>query len=338
MRLLIVLTIIGLSFGVSAATVQDLHNVYVPVENQTEESRKDAIGGAFQKVLIKVSGTKDILNNEILMGEQAKAKSYISSLRYERDSSDKLQLSVTFMAAPLQTLLESAGAPVWGASRPLTQLWIAESTGRDRVVIGGEGSESDTWFRKLQFAMQARGLPVIFPNWDLEDEMALPIARLWGLFEQDIDRAVDRYASDGYLAGRILQSVGRYRFEGYLTYGDTRETLEVSASSESLLAHEIAGIIAEGLSDRYAVVAQKGIDNGYMLRVRGIQGFSSYRELLDYLGAHVGVREARLVKAQGDTLTLALVLTGSWQQVWDVLALDQKLTGTTTPGLYIWQP
>lgn len=335
MRLLIVLTMIGFSFCVSAATVRDLHSVHVPVDNQTEQSRKDAIGGAFQKVLIKVSGTKDILNNEILMGEQANAKSYISSLRYERDSSNQLQLSVTFMAAPLQTLLESADAPVWGASRPLIQLWIAESTGRERTVVR---VENEIWFRELQSAMEARGLPIIFPNWDLEDEIALPVASLWGLFEQDIDRAVDRYASDGYLAGRILQSAGRYRFEGYLTFGDTRETLEVSATSEGLLANEVAGIIAEGLSDRYAVVAQKGVDSGYMLRVNGVQGFSSYRELLDYLGAHVGVREARLVKAQGDTLTLALVLTGSWKQVWDVLALDQKLTGTTTPGLYIWQP
>lgn len=335
MRLLIVLTMIGFSFCVSAATVRDLHSVHVPVDNQTEQSRKDAIGGAFQKVLIKVSGTKDILNNEILMGEQANAKSYISSLRYERDSSNQLQLSVTFMAAPLQTLLESADAPVWGASRPLIQLWIAESTGRERTVVR---VENEIWFRELQSAMEARGLPIIFPNWDLEDEIALPVASLWGLFEQDIDRAVDRYASDGYLAGRILQSAGRYRFEGYLTFGDTRETLEVSATSEGLLANEVAGIIAEGLSDRYAVVAQKGVDSGYMLRVNGVQGFSSYRELFDYLGAHVGVREARLVKAQGDTLTLALVLTGSWQQVWDVLALDQKLTGTTTPGLYIWQP
>ena len=44
------------------------------------------------------------------------------------------------------------------------------------------------------------------------------------------------------------------------------------------------------------------------MRVSGVQGFSSYRALMDYLGAHVGVREARLVKAEGDTVLSEEVL------------------------------
>jgi hypothetical protein len=334
-RLLLLFTLFCCSVCASAATVRDLHNVRVPVLDQSEASRADAIGGAFQQVLIKVSGTRDVLDNAILMGEQAKAKSYISSLRYERDATNQLQLSVTFMPAPLQVLLESADAPIWGASRPLTQLWIAENTGEERAVVG---VDHKLWYHELQIAMDARGLPVIFPTWDLEDEMALPVASLWGLFEQDIERAVDRYASDGYAAGRIIQLGNEFNFSGYLTYSKSREIIDVSAASIPLLANQIAGSIAESLSDRYAVVALKGVDSGYVLRVNGVQGFSSYRALMDYLSAHVGVREARLVKTEGDTLTLALELTGSWQQVWDVLALDQKLIRSDTPGLYAWQP
>jgi hypothetical protein len=334
-RLLLLFTLFCCSVYTSAATVRDLHNVRVPVLDQSEASRTDAIGGAFQQVLIKVSGTRDVLDNAALMGEQAKAKSYISSLRYERDATNQLQLSVTFMPAPLQVLLESADAPIWGASRPLTQLWIAENTGDERAVVG---VDNKLWYHELQMAMDARGLPVIFPTWDLEDEMALPVASLWGLFEQDIERAVDRYASDGYAAGRIIQIGNEFNFSGYLTYSKSREIIDVSAASIPLLASQIAGSIAESLSDRYAVVALKGVESGYVLRVNGVQGFSSYRALMDYLSAHVGVREARLVKTEGDTLTLALELTGSWQQVWDVLALDQKLIRSDTPGLYAWQP
>lgn len=338
MRFFVLFTLVYFSImapNATAATARNLHNVQVPVEDQTEQSRTDALGGAFQKVLIKVSGTQAVLENPLLMEEQANAQSYISSLRYDRDENDQLLLSITFMPGPLQALLERADAPIWGASRPLTQLWLASSTGRERSVVN---RDNDTWHRIVFEAMNDRGLPVIFPNWDLEDEMALPVASLWGLFEQDIERAVDRYASDGYLAGRILQSGDLYSFNGYVTYGDRREDLEVSATTEALLAADIAGRIAEGLSDRYAVVALKGVDNGYVLRVNGVQAFSDYRKLLDYLDAHVGVREVRLMRSEGTTLTLSLVLTSNWQQVWDVLSLDQKLIGTATPGLYTWNP
>lgn len=352
------------SFTASAATVRDLHDAHIYVDDQTEESRNDAIAGAFQQVLVKVSGSKDVLNNSMLLAEQAKAQSYVSSLRYERDANNKLMLSVTFMSAPLQALLERAQAPVWGASRPLTQLWIAESTGQERAVVS---VENPLWYNELQAAMQTRGLPVIFPSWDLEDQIALPTASLWGLFYRDIEGAVARYSSDGYLAGRIIKIGENYTFSGYLSYGvasgqmvsgqmvsgqpasdlstanetnstRTREELEVTADTTEALASNIADAIAERLSDRYAVVAVQGGESDYMLRVSGVQSFVKYRNLLDYLVGHAAIRNVRLVKSENDTLTLALELSGSWAQVWDVLALDNKLTSTVTPGVYSWQP
>ena len=356
MRLLTFFTLCCCSFLASAATLQGLYGVRVPVEDQTEESRADAIGGAFQKMLVRLSGTQGVLDNPVLLNEQPNAQSYMSSLRYERDDEGQLLLSVSFMADPLQKLLERAAAPVWGASRPRTQLWLAVSTDEGREVVG---PEEEIWKPAFDAAMHNRGLPWIFPSWDLEDQMALPVASLWGLFEDDIASAAERYASDGYLAGRILHAGSSYSFTGYLNQGEIRHALSLQAGSPQQLADAVAGEIAEKLSERYAVIPLTGIENSEIIHVRGIRSFAEYRRLIDYLAGNVAVRDVVVVAADKDEVSLALDLTSSWQQVRDSMALDNRLEAApvddsgnadsgneeaiaTVPGreagVYVWKP
>lgn len=335
MRLLTLFTLLSLAVSATSATVQDLYDVRVPVADQTAESRTDALGGAFSKMLVKVSGTSVVLENNALLAEQATASEYVSSLRYERDDEGNLMLSVSFMADPVQKLLENSGAPLWGASRPMTQLWLAVSEDGERVAIG---PEEDDWRLALNTAMKDRGLPYILPTWDLEDQMALPLASLWGLFEQDIEAATKRYSSEGYLAGRITAAGGYNSFSGYLTYGNQQIALSLQGETPEELAGQLAAAIAEHLSEKYAVIAIPGADGGHILRVAGINTFADYHAVLTYLKGHVAVRDAVMLGSHGNELTVSLDLSGAWPQVWDVLALDARLAESEEePGLYIWQ-
>ncbi len=69
MRLLTFLTIFCISVSASAATVNNLYDVAVPVADQTEESRSDAIGGAFQRMLVRLSGTEQLRPYDARVGE-----------------------------------------------------------------------------------------------------------------------------------------------------------------------------------------------------------------------------------------------------------------------------
>ncbi|MEK9712663.1 MAG: hypothetical protein VW258_08855, partial [Thalassolituus sp.] len=81
-----------------------------------------------------------------------------------------------------------------------------------------------------------------------------------------------------------------------------------------------------------------GADGGHILRVAGINSFTDYHAVLKYLKGHVAVRDVVMLSSSGSELTLALDLSGSWAQVWDVLALDARLAESEEePGLYIWQ-
>ena len=185
--------------------------------------------------------------------------------------------------------------------------------------------------------MRRRGLPWMFPAWDLEDQMALPVASLWGLFEEDIASAAARYSSDGYLAGRIMAVGGAYSFTGYIHHSDIRHSLSVQADTPELLALEVAAEVAEKLSERYAVIPLAGIDNNELIRVTGINTFADYRALLEYLSANVAVRDVVVVASDRDEVTLALDLTTGWSQVLDSMALDKKIIADEEGVAYVWQ-
>jgi hypothetical protein len=337
-RLLTFFTLLCCSLLASAATVKNLYNVKVPVEDQTEEARIDAIGGAFQRVLVRMAGTRVVLDNTLLVNEQPNAQNYMSSLRYERSEEGGLLLSVTFMPDQLQALLERASAPLWGESRPRLLLLLAVNTSDGRITIGPEEPEDpEEWKETFATAMHDRGLPWMFPSWDLEDQMALPIASLWGLFEDDIDSAAERYSSDGYLAGRIMATPGAYSFTGYLNQGDIYHAMSLQAESPDSLSTELAGAVAEKLSERYAVIPLTGIDNSELIRISGVSSFADYHAVIEYLDAHVAVRDVVVVSSDRDQLTLALDLTTSWQQVFDSMVLDNRILFNEEGGDYAWQ-
>ena len=338
MRLLLLLLTLGWATFSYSVTVSGLYRVSVPVADQTSDSRSQAAALAFDKVLIKVSGTGEVLQNDMLQSARSKAESYISSLRYERDAeTSELSLVVEFMAMPLQKLLETSGAPVWGSSRPLTALWLVEDTENERTAVS---LENDLWAAVVSDAMAERGVPVLYPAWDLDDEIALSLPQLWGLFEDDIAKANERYSSDGYLAGRILGVGDEFSFAGYAQFGEERLPLQTRVATAEELASWLSSQLAEHLSSRYAVIAlpEELAAGGHIIRISGVNTFPAYRGLVDYLSSHVAIRGTRVLSVQGEVVTLSLDTLSSWAQAWDVLALDKKLAETEEAGSYVWLP
>jgi hypothetical protein len=325
-----------LSFTTHAVVVSGLHDVRVVVTDQSAANRRAGIEQAYQQVLVKVSGHAATLQNPLLQKEQSNAESMVSQIRYVRGEQSQLFLQVSFSASQIQALLKRAGEPVWGSSRPLTLVWLAQETdGQQRMV-----TQEDLIVRSaIQNAMEERGIPVLFPSNDLDDELTLPVERLWGLFSQDIALASERYPVDGYLAGRIIPSASSWYFAGQFSYGADTTQFSVQAPSPDVLALQVADKLADTLASRYAVTenAEQSSD-GYVIRVNHVANFSDYQRLLNYLDAHIAISNTRVLSVNQDEVTLSLTLATSWPQTWDVLALDKRLKETDQPNTLQWQP
>lgn len=334
MRALMLLILLGLSVASHAVTVSDLYQVRVAVADQSDKSRQAAVQEALLLQVVKVSGLRSSAQNDTVLSAAAHADRLVKSFRFVRNESNvPLQLEVVFAQNLLDDLLRDAGLPVWGRSRPLILAWLAVEDGRQRVVVG---QSAGSWREPVEAAMNERGLPLIWPALDLQDELALPVGQLWGLFRSDINAASERYMADAILAGRISSGASSYSFRGFLKLGQENQDIQLSAASEPELLAQVADQIATFMAKRFSVVSS-GAEAGFRIQVSGVDGFRHYQDVLSYLRANVAIKDVRVVGVQGDVLTLELDLTADWDQVWTTLALDRRLLQTEQESVYNWR-
>lgn len=319
-----------------AVMVSDLYAVDVTVADQTAESREAGMAAALQQVLVKVSGKQTVLDNPAIQKQLAHADRLVKRYRYARDDvDDSVRLQVIFADDLIDRLLRNAGEPIWGKSRPLLLSWQAVEDDSQRQFVN---QSSGTWSILFERVMQERGLPVLWPTQDLADELVLPLEKLWGLFKQDIQTASGRYQADAVVAGRLSPATEQgWNYRGVLFHQQT--TVALSAKAEEaedvlrLIADQVAGYFAAQYAVATNVVAQP---QGFQLQVTGIENFASYHELLTYLNSKVAINNVSLLNVDGSRLTLELDLATDWQHVWNVMALDKRLSVSEEAGVLHW--
>lgn len=336
MRAASLILLLCLSLGSHAVIVSDLYRVQVPVADQSTVSRQSGIQDALQQVLVKVSGQTASVQNQTVQAAAASAERYVKSFRYSRDEADdSLLLEVLFAQNLIDTLLKDAQQPVWGKSRPLVLLWQGVEDELQRKALN---QNSGAWRARLERAMNERGIPLLWPAQDLEDELALPVERLWGLFKGDVQKASARYAADAFMAGRL--SPGRdngWHYQGFIQHQGDWLNLQAEGDDVNAVLLQIADQVAAFLSVRYALRSD-GMASGHQLMVQGVQNFRQYHDVITYLNANVAVNSVRVLAVNQQNLTLELDLAADWAQVWSTLALDKRLLATEQEQVFRWQP
>ncbi|MFY9180209.1 MAG: DUF2066 domain-containing protein [Venatoribacter sp.] len=327
--------LLSFPFVTQAVVVADLFETRVKVEDQTTKHREQAQQEAFMQALVKLSGKTEAVQNELIQAQAATPNQYIRSYRYLHNSAnDALLLEVVFAQNQLENLLTQAGLPIWGKSRPLILIWQAVEENHHRTTLSQQNS---LWQWRISDAMSERGLPILWPTLDLEDQAALSEGSLWGLFQQDIAQASERYFADAILAGRISQlGNSKWAYRGFLSHQQERLDISEQDEEQDALARKVANRIAEYLANRYAVRSNEQSEI-LQIQVTKITSFQDYTELLAYLKANIAVQKLDLVKVEGDELTLALKLSTDWSQVWKVLSLDKRLIPNEQNLTYAWQ-
>jgi hypothetical protein len=340
--LFVLLAVAGGVAPLQAAEVRGLYEAEVPVAGQGTEQRNDAIVEAFARMLVKVTGNREIALHPVLAGDLAKAPRYVQQYRYRIDPNPPLTgqteaetdagaepprlLSVTFDSQAVNSLLRDRRLPVWGGNRPAGLTWIGIETGGNRRLMFPEGDES------LRTAMeqtaQERGLPLLFPLMDLEDRAGLSAADLWGDFEQNLRRASERYSPDLLLTVRLVQVAETlWRGTWRLYQGDQTTGWDLEGGSAEELAQAGLDQAVDILAERFAPVAVSGALSQVRIRVAGITGLERYLDVTRFLGSQSSVDEVKVVYAEPDAVTFSLGVRGG------ILVLQQglELSGLIEP-------
>ncbi|MCW8890509.1 MAG: DUF2066 domain-containing protein [Sedimenticola sp.] len=337
-QLFLIMLLLGVVASASASQVSGLYSAEVPVEGQSSEQRTEGIMRAFTQMLVKVTGNRKIAQRPELQADLKLAPRYVQQYRYRlhaepqpeggesaADEAGRL-LMVQFDEDAVQRLLRDRRLPVWGDNRPSGLIWLGfEGQGQRRLMR----PESDAALLDIMIRQaDQRGIPMMLPLMDLEDQAGMQVADLWGSFEQNIRRASERYSPDLIVTGKLNQlSGGLWRANWQLYHGDRSSSWRSESNSPATLVTEGVEHVSDLLAERYAPMAGESGLSRVRLRVSGVVALQHFAGLERFLHTQSSVEQAEILSAEPDSITYELRVRGGVQ----VLAQGLALGGLIEP-------
>lgn len=332
--------------GAMAEIVTNLHSATVPVAGQGDKALASAARRALSEVLVKVSGSSQLLGNPQIKEALSQSRSQVQQFSYVRGRppANELQVNMEFDAAYVTDLVRRAGAPLWTANRPLVLAWVVV----DGVVDGEEGRQFINWdatpveAQMLVDEFSRRGVPVQIPVFDLVDVSALGVDDAWRLNGSAIRSASARYDVQHILAGRLAtlsggQATGDWRY----FYQDEHSNRSVTVPDLESFLRGGVNLVADQMAGRYALLPTTGGGDMRMV-VLGVIGYADYAAIVHFLENLELVESVDIQRVQGERLELRLQTAVDAAQLATLIELNNRLSplpvvGTEAQLNYQWQ-
>lgn len=306
----------------AVSVVPWLYEVAVPVESQSTADRRRASSDALLVMLSRATGLSYVPRTEPVQAALADAERYYNEFSYASAAEDGLRLVVQFDARAVLELLKSADLPIWRSARDRVIAWVVVESDGARQIIGA--ASADELPAALIAQSRARGLDLNLPMLDLEDQLNVDPAAVWGRLSQVLEPASQRYEADVLMVGRIRpQPSGEWLGEWEFWLGN--EVLAHRSSGADLLtqARDMVDLLTDELAARNAVLGrQAGI---VQLAVSGIRGAADYGGLLTYLRSLEFIDTVAVNRFQGNRLWIDLQTRADAQQLTSLFEADRLL-------------
>jgi len=312
----------------SAVEVKDLYLVKIEVKGQGRTERWKATLLGFKEVLIRKSGSNSILKSYAVQQAYSKVTNYLQRVEYSSlkndDNENVYLISLYFEPRLIDNIIQESQMPLWGSNRPVTLLWLAIEEDFERRIIH-ESHQVNSIETQIEKDSIRRGVPIILPLMDLDDELKISMSDIWGRFPSPISEASQRYSADSVLFGRIQLQGERWNGKfGYLNQG-SESSFEVSETTPELVISKMMDNIAELLCEKYCVVEETGQKNEIMMDVSDINSFAEFKQLESYLTSLSAISKIELVTIAEHRTLLKVTLLGQLESVLEGISLSQKM-------------
>jgi hypothetical protein len=323
-RLLWLVLLVSLvSQNLRAEIVRELYSAQVPVADQSSSVLTRASGTALSEVLVKVSGSTEVLANPVIVDALGSARSHVQQYAYARNDG-QLSVRIEFAGEWVTALVIEAGVPLWTANRPAVLVWLVVDDGSGRRMLSPDSDPE--LVRQLRDAFARRGVPLQLPLFDLADTAALPPAQAWSLDTQALAAASGRYNLTAVLSGRLAHlSTGAIAGDWVFFYGDERMARAVTAADEQAFLRDGAALVAEDMAARFAVTASADGAAGLAMQVSGVSSYADYAAIVNWLESLELIERANVEWVRGDSLQLRLLAQADAAQLAGTIELNKRL-------------
>ena len=331
-----------LSLPLFSAELTHLYQAEIPVLGQDKEHRQVALQTAMFEILVRISGNREIARDGRVKVLLQNPDRFVLQFRYKQDAPPNpvsgssgpgsvapapapiLKLWVEFDAKSINQVLQQANIAVWGRARPELLLWIVVEDGSQRFLIS---SDSATQLKEpIRKNSERRGLPVLYPLFDLEDQAKVKLTDILGNFSEPILNASARYRTDAILVGRMSRNRGN-SWEGKWYFYQ-----EGSTDQWSYASPEINDSISAGLDRAIDVLASRTIISGtqvageeVLINVTGIHSLQQLNQAQKLIRSLEVVTSLQVQHIKLDDVLFKINVHGTAQDFSRLLGRVEKL-------------
>ncbi len=298
--------------GANAVELDGLYEVEVSVETRESGQRIKAFKQALITTLIRITGDRNIISKAEVAELLKNPSRYIQQYRYldAGVDSSELILWVRLDGRALERRLEAAGLPVWGRERPVVLIWLAIQGMGQRYLVGED--KAPRMRDVMRTTATERGIALIFPLLDLQDQNRVSIADVIGEFDNRVRQASGRYPSDVIVVGRAtVLNDGYWRAHWSAYFGDQTSNWTSEGSLVEQMLSEGIHELADILSGHLAIHGTAGEDTIVMLEVDQVDTLEDYVRLRTYLTSLGQVQWHRPYRIESNRVSLWLKLRGN---------------------------
>jgi hypothetical protein len=234
-----------------------------------------------------------------------------------------LALILTFNQSALAQALNESSLPIWSSSRPDVLIWLT----LDEYVIGAQSQRADITER-LYAAAEQRGLPILLPLMDLQDQAQVRAADVRGGYVDNVAIASQRYGAAVVLTANMAIENGQAHINWQT---ELNGQTEVWHSRGDVAVAINAGIeeLTDRVSRRFTQVVSNPNSYQYDLEISDVTGFADYSRVMDYLKKAQYVTDVNLVKLSADSLFMRISLQGDLDVFKQALSIERVLAADT---------
>jgi len=326
--------------------VKQMFEVSLPVINQERDIRNAAFEQGFVDVLVRVSGSSQIASQI----DTTLAARYVQQFRYlpleqspESENATaagktpnlavdtpqaKYTLWLQFNEGKIKNLLRDNSLPVWGKQRPSVLMWLAVRDGRNRYILRDQDvSAIKDAVNKVSIR---RGLPLVWPTFDNQDQMSVSFTDVWGSFWNPIQHASKRYGVDAIVVGRMDWLDGSWQVDWSMLMDENSASWQLKELDLELLMASGVDVATDQIARKFAVLEDVGNAGELVVQINGIRQVDTYASISRYLQSLAPVKNVFVTSIKDDVVRYHVAVTGDQNDLKRIIALGKTLRPVQT--------
>lgn len=193
----------------TAIEVKGLYEIELIANSQSAPDRELAIKQALYSVLSRILVAEDISKVPAVQDLLHVAQHYVKQFQYsliaanEYSDSDARLMRVEFDEDQLLEVLRKSQVGIWSEIRPETLVWLVVDEDGQREFYNPDTMPDIE--SALSLASKIKGVPVIFPMLDLEEQQRISVSEVLSADSRNLLAVSARYDVPAIMAGRIAK-------------------------------------------------------------------------------------------------------------------------------------